>query len=121
MTVGMRRKTAVVASACVDVDSGGVRCTGSLRCDLWGNFRCRLRRLRCWIRVIFSHDMVSGGVAYEPTFLVRESRAAASTRVFALVTCTANRSTFSARLLSRVLAADHDQPTSESQDRNDDA
>ena len=53
MTVGMRRKTAVVASARVGDDSDGVRCTGNLRCDLHGNSRCRLPQLPRWIRVNF--------------------------------------------------------------------
>jgi hypothetical protein len=57
MTVGMRRKTAVVASARVAVDSDGVRCTGSLRCDHVGNSRCSLMRLARWIRVVFSHAL----------------------------------------------------------------
>ena len=45
----------------------------------------------------------------------------ANATLLALVPCTANRSTLSARLLLRILAADHDQATPESQDRNNDA
>ena len=60
MTVGMRRKIAVVVSARVAIDSDGVRCTGSLRCDHVGNSRCSLMRLARWIRVVFSHAMAPG-------------------------------------------------------------
>ena len=57
MTVGMRRKTAVVASGRVDDDSDGVRCTGSLRCVLYGDSRCRLPLLPRWIRADFLHGL----------------------------------------------------------------
>ena len=57
MTVGMRRKTGVMESVRADDDSGGVRCTGSLRSDLYGNSRCRLPLLPRWIRADFLHGL----------------------------------------------------------------
>lgn len=89
--------------------------------------RCRQHQLFTGIQpnwLVHYHGcqgLVTGGYPGGTSLCVALSRFAGTQAVFAVVPCTANRSTLKACLYLRILAAVHDQATPESQDRNDDA